>query len=187
MSRMASAAICLAAMIVPGCGIGGHRAAAVIGRRDQPQSTTPVTVGSAHTSPGPIRPACQLVTRDEVATTVGNPVAAGVGQGRNCSWGTDVDGGTSVFLTAVKPGPAGIAYECDTLRQGQPAEANHETVAGVGASATWVWQSLTTLTQASLVACWDDSAVMVELTGEHPVPALRAAAASLAQRVHAHS
>jgi hypothetical protein len=185
---MASAAICLMAALVPACGTGGHRAAAVVGRRGQAAATTTPAIGSsAHTSPGPIRPACQLVSREEVASVVGNPVTAGTGQGRNCSWGTDVDGGTSVFVTAVKPGPSGIAFECDSLREGQPREANHETVAGVGASATWVWQPLTTLTQASLVACWDDSAVMVMLTGERAVPALKASATNLAEGIHARS
>jgi len=98
-----------------------------------------------------------------------------------------VDGGTSVSVTAVKPGASGIAFDCDSLRQGQAHEGKHETVNGVGTSATWVYQSLTTLTQASLVACWSDSAVMVLLTGEREVPALRTSAVNLAQRVHSRS
>jgi len=128
-----------------------------------------------------------LVTREEVASTVGNPVGVATGQGRNCSWGTGVDGGTSVSITTVKPGAAGIAFECDSLRQGQARDGKRETVNGVGTSATWVYQSLTTLTQASLVACWVDSAVMVLLTGEREVPALRTTAVNLAQLAHSRS
>jgi hypothetical protein len=185
MARTVPAVIIVMAVLLSAC--GGHRSAAVVGRRDEPPAT-PVPVPQTGTlPPGPIRPACQLVTREEVAAAVGNPVGAGTGQGRNCSWGTGVDGGTSVSVTAVKPGSGGIAFDCDSLRQGQSHEGKHETVNGVGTSATWVYQSLTTLTQASLVACWTDSAVMVLLTGERDIPALRTSAVNLAQQVHSRS
>lgn len=190
MSRLLrSAAIATVAIVAfSACGSGGKSTGA-IARRDRPADTAPAQVKSPDvtTSPGPIRAACELVSRDEVASTVGNAVTVGSGQGSNCSWGTTVDGGTSATVTAVKPGQAKAVDACNGLRLGQPAEARHESVAGVGSSAVWVFQPLTTLSQGSLVACWSDSAVLVLLTGERDPGALRATAIALAQKVHSRS
>jgi hypothetical protein len=189
--RLWSATAALAAAALLGA-CGGGPAAARIARRGQSTGTTPATVKLPNQGgtlpPGPIRPACELVSRDEMAAAVGNPVGPGTGQGRNCFWATAVDGGTSASITAVKPGPGkATADECGRLRLGQPSEGKHEDVSGVGTSAVWVVDTLTTLIQGSIVACWDDSAVMVLLTGERDPSALRATAVNLAQRVRSRS
>jgi len=181
-------AVVIAFGVVPACGSGGG-APAFIARRDQPGVGAPKEGKSTEPTrpPGPIRPACELVSRDEVAALLGNPVNAGVGQGSNCFWGTAVDGGTGATVTAVKPGLSAAAAACNELRLGQPAEAPHEAVSGVGTSAVWVWQPLTTLSQGSLVACWPDSAVLVLLTGEREMTAMRATATALAQKIRGRS
>lgn len=189
--RLAVAAAALTAAISLGA-CGGSAAPARIVHRGQSGGTTTPTVKLPNQGgtlpPGPIKPACELVSRDEVAAAVGNQVGAGLGQGRNCFWTTEVDGGTNVTITAVKPGGGKpTADECERLRLGQPREAKHENVSGVGTSAVWVVDALTTLTQGSIVACWDDSAVLVLLTGERDVASLRATAIGLAQRVRSRS
>jgi len=186
-SRLLCAVAVIALIVLSACGSGRGDAGAVA--HGDRTSTTAATQGksSGPTTPGPIRPACELVTGDEVGATVGNAVSAGVGQASNCSWSTTVDGGTSATVTAVKPGPNGVGQACQSLREGQPAEAKHEAVNGIGSSAVWAWQKLTTLTQGSLVACWSDSAVLVLLTGEHDQAAMRDTATALAQKVHARS
>lgn len=177
----------LALLLAVACGSGGTRAF-VARHDDQPAATAPAPRKTTEpTTPGPIRPACALVSREEVAATLGNPVGAGVGQESNCFWATTVDGGTSATVTAVKPGPAKAADACNYLRLGQPVDARHEPVSGIGTSAVWVFQPLTTLSQGSLVACWSDSAVLVLLTGEHDMNALRATSIDLAQRIHTRS
>jgi hypothetical protein len=177
----------IAFTVLSACGSGGAARVFIV-RHDQPPNGAPAPGKSTDsTTPGPIRPACELVSRDEVAATLGNAVTAAVGQGPNCFWGTAVDGGTSATVTAVKPGPAKAADACAGLRLGQPTEAKHEPVTGVGSSAVWAWQPLTTLIQGSLVACWADSAVLVLLTGEHDQAAMRSTATALAQKVHTRS
>lgn len=182
------AAATVALVTAAACGSGGARA--FVARHDGPATTTapaPQKKTTESTTPGPIRPACALLSRDEVAAVLGNPVATGTGAGSNCFWATTVDGGTSATVTAVKPGAAGAADACNYLRLGQPTDAPHEQVSGVGVSAVWVFQPLTTLSQGSVVACWSDSAALVLLTGEHPMAALRATAIDLVQRLHAQS
>lgn len=186
MSRLLRLVAVIALAVLSACGSSASTSRSSAGG-NRPADSAPTPGKSSDSgTPGPLRPACQLVTRDEVGATVGNPVGAGVGQGSNCSWSTTVDGGTSTTVTAVRPGPSGVAEGCKALREGQPSEAKHEAVNGVGSSAVWVWQSLTTLTQGSLAACWTDSAVLIVLTGEHDQGALRATATSLAQKVHSH-
>ncbi len=189
-SRVLRTAAVLALVLAAGCGSGGGDRA-FVSRTGEPASSTPASPGTKVTTestvPGPIRPACALVSAAEVAATVGNPVAAGVGQGPNCYWATSVDGGTSATVTAVKPGPAQTPEACNNLRLGQPVDAKHEPVAGLGTSAVWVFQPLTTISQGSVVACWSDAAVLVLLTGEHDANAMRTTAIDLVRKVHAQA
>jgi hypothetical protein len=188
--RLPIAVAALALVMAAGCGSGGGDRA-FIARQGEPASTAPKSPTTKTTTestvPGPVRPACALLSPADVGATVGNPVAAGVGQGPNCYWATTVDGGTSATITAVKPGPAQGAESCDYLRLGQPVDAKHEPVAGLGTSAVWVFQPLTTLSQGSVVACWPDAAVLVLLTGEHDANAMRATAVDLVRKVHAQT
>lgn len=192
-TRLPTAALAaILAAALAGCA-GSPSAARIVHRSQQQGAATTITTVKLPNQggtlpPGDIKAACQLISRDEVGATVGNGVSAGTGQGRNCFWSTSVDGGTSVSVTAVKPGPGKpTADECERLRLGQPREGQHENVNGVGKSAVWVVEPLTTLTQGSVVACWEDSAVQVLLTGERDAPTLRGMAVAIAQLVRSRS
>lgn len=143
-----------------------------------------VSVGSGAVPAAPGRPVCDMLSRDEVVAALGNPVKNPVPVGdQGCTWATDVDGGTSLDVTAVKPGKEGIAFQCRSLRRGQ-SQGTREPVDGVGNEAFWVWENLAApIVQGSLVACWDESAVSVLLTGEKDQGALRQTAVDLAKKV----
>ncbi len=66
----------------------------------------------------------------------------------------------------------------------QPKEANQAPVNNVGTSGLWVWQPLALLLQGTLVTCWDDSVIVVGVTGEKDQTVLRNQAVALAQAVH---
>ena len=145
------------------------------------------SIGGAYATRALARPMCDLLTRDDVAKAVGNPVGAPQqGAPGECTWGTDVDGGTSVDITAQKPDPSQAALVCTALRNEQASDLPREQVSGVGTSAVWVWQKLAPpLVQGTLVACWKDSAVEVLLTGEKDLGALKATAVELARTTQA--
>jgi hypothetical protein len=144
----------------------------------------PAAGGSGTVAPG--RPACEILSRDEVVSALGNPVRDPVAVGdQGCTWATDVDGGSSLDITAVKHTKEQAAFQCRTLRRGQPPGANREPVSGLGDPALWVWEALAApIVQGSLVSCWEDGAVSVLLTGEKDQAVLRATAADLAEKVH---
>ena len=146
----------------------------------------PPAAGGASGTVAPARPACEILSRDEVVAALGNPVRDPVPVGdQGCTWGTDVDGGSSLDISAVKHTNEQAAFQCRTLRRGQPREANREPVSGLGDPALWVWEKLADpIVQGSLVSCWEDGAVSVLLTGEKDQAALRATAADLAEKVH---
>lgn len=158
------------------------------GDEDSSASTTTTaaqsSVGAFEAPPPPARPTCELLSREEVGRVLGNPVKPGSGTGRDCLWGTDVDGGTGANVTVSKAG-AGAAQECALMRDTLPKEAKREPVGGLGTSSIWVWEQLAVLTQGRLLACWDDSLVLVLITGEKEPDALRAAAVGLAEQAHA--
>ncbi len=133
-------------------------------------------------SPAAAKPTCELLSRDEVAQTVGNPVSAGVPAGKDCSWTTDVDGGTSLNLTVDKPAPAQAGTTCD-FRKASISKENQERVSGVGNSAVWSVQTLSLLTQGNLVACYDNAVVWVIITGEKEAGALKSTATGVADKV----
>ena len=178
MHRTAIAAVVVGLALLAACGSDGD---------DDASSTTTTALrptGGTVAAPAPSRPACELLSREEVSKAVGNPVRPGTGSGRDCLWGTDVDGGTSPSVTAFKPGPA-TAQECALQRDVLPKEAKREQVGGLGTSAAWVWEQFAVLTQGRLLACWDDAVVLVYLTGEKPPAELRGVAITLAEQVRA--
>ena len=144
----------------------------------------PTAGGSGTVAPG--RPACEILSRDEVVAALGNPVRDPVAVGdQGCTWATDVDGGSSLDITAIKHSKEQAAFQCRTLRRGQPPGANREPVSGLGDPALWVWEALAApIVQGSLVSCWEDAAVSVLLTGEKDQAVLRATASDLAEKVH---
>ena len=175
-----AAAGALAAMLVAACGSSGKSATV---------ATTVVrggTVPAVTTTAAPPRAACDILSRDDVAADLGNPVNDPQAAGdTDCSWGTAVDGGSSLALTIAKPGSTAAAgAECTAQKNSLPGDLPKVPVAGVGTSAVWVIEELTTLKQGHLVACWSDSAVTVLLTGEHDSAALQATATKVAQQVH---
>ena len=132
------------------------------------------------------RPACEILGRDEVVAALGNPVRDPVPVGdQGCTWATDVDGGTSLDVSAIKHTKEQAAFQCRTLRRGQAQDAPREPVSGLGDPALWVWEALAApIVQGSLVSCWEDSTVSILLTGEKDQAALRATATDLAKKVH---
>jgi hypothetical protein len=164
--------------------------AACSSKKETSSSTTSPAGGSggggAVSTLAPGKPACDLLSRDDIAKALGNPVGdPAPGGPSDCAWGTDVDGGTSLTITASKPGASGAGPACRALHLGQPSEATREDVSGIGTSAVWAWQKLADpIVQGSLAACWDDSAVLVLLTGEKDSAVLRDTAKGLAQTVH---
>jgi hypothetical protein len=187
MPRIARTGFVLLVMAVLGaaCGSGGD--AALTRGVPGPAVTKPPPTAPGTPSAPPVGPgaaACEILSREEVGATVGNPVRPGTGAGKFCSWGTDVDAGTSANLTVTRPAPAKAAEECTTERNALPKEAKQEQVSGVGSSAVWYWQQVSILLQGSFLACWGDAVVLVMLTGEHDQGALRTTAANFAQKVH---
>ena len=176
------AAVVLATLVV-GCGSdgddGGGGGAATPG-------TAPPPVGIGGEALAPSRPACEILTPEEVEAALGNPVGDPMAAGeQGCTWGTDVDGGTSLDITAVKASKDRTAFECRALRRGQPPEATREPVSGLADGAVWVWEKLADpIVQGSVVSCWEDSAVSVLLTGEKDPAALRVTATDIAKTVH---
>lgn len=182
----AAAAVVVSGLLAAGCSSGGGDAELTVGAPAGAggSGAAPVTSLPAPTGPVDTTTACGTVSAGEVGQVVRNPVRAGAGADTFCSWGTSVDRGTSAHLTIVRPAAGRVAAACDSQRNSQPKEATHVPVDNVGTSALWVWQPLALLLQGTLVTCWDDSVVVVGLTGEKDQGVLRNQAAALAQAVH---
>ena len=96
--------------------------------------------------------ACELLPQPDVVELLGNPVREAVGIGEpNCTWGTDVDGGSSLDITVVRPSENGAGQACKDQGRMLPRGAR-ESVDGVADSAEWVIESLTTIKQGHLLA-----------------------------------
>ena len=131
----------------------------------------------------PVKPTCELLSREDVAQALGNQVLPGVAAANDCFWGTEVDGGTGLNLTVDKPNANRVAQQCQ-LRQSSVSRENREEVKGVGTSAVWVVEKLSLVTQGNLVACYDNSVVWVILTGEKEPGVLKDMATAIADKVH---
>jgi len=171
------AALLVVAMVAVACGSGDEDEAST------PTTGSPEVTAAGAAAPGPEKPPCELLTREEVAQILGNPVTAGVPAGKDCFWGTDVDGGTGLNLTVDKPASGQAAATCE-FRKASISKENQEQVGGVGKSAVWAVQNLSVLTQGNLVACYDDAVVWVILTGEKEPGDLRSTAIDVAKKVH---
>lgn len=169
------------AVVVAGCGSDGDE-----GGGNPSATPPPPAAGGGSGTVAPTRPTCEILPRDEVVAALGNPVRDPVPVGdQGCTWATDVDGGSSLDISAIKHTKEQAAFQCRTLRRGQPQEATRESVSGLGDPALWVWEKLADpIVQGSLVSCWEDAAVSVLLTGEKDQAALRATAIDLAKKVH---
>ncbi len=159
--------------------------------KDETSSTTSTPAGevsgadSTNATVPLSKPACEFLSQDDVAKLLGNPVTAPTqGAATNCTWGTNVDGGSSLDLTVVKPSAKGGAQACSDQRRTLPSGLPRESVGGIGDSGVWVVEELTTIKQGHLLACWDDGVVVVLLTGEHDASALQATAKSVAEQAH---
>ena len=174
-------AVVAVAAVVVACGSDGDD-----GGGDTSATPAPPAAGGGSGTVAPTRPACDILPRDEVVAALGNPVRDPVPVGdQGCTWATDVDGGSSLDISAIRHTKEQAAFQCRTLRRGQNQEANREPVSGLGDPALWVWEKLADpIVQGSLVSCWEDAAVSVLLTGEKDQAVLRATAADLAEKVH---
>lgn len=170
-------------MVVAGCGGGSSKKAAPASTTVLPGQTPGAGAVNA-TVPLP-KPACEFLTGDDIAAAISNRVLAPTqAEASNCTWGTAVDGGTSVDLTVVKIASGAAAEACRDQRNTLPKGVAKAPVSGVGDSAVWVIEELTTIRQGHLLACWNNAAVVVLLTGEKDAAALQASASNLAQKVH---
>ena len=170
----------LVAALVGGCGSDSDDAKET-GTTLARDVTEGAAAAAAAPSP-PVKPTCELLSRDDVAKALGNRVMAGVAAGKDCFWGTDVDGGTGLNLTVDKPAANRVAQQCQ-LRQASVSRENREQPK-VGTSAVWVVEKLSLVTQGNLVACYDNAVVWVILTGEKEAGALKDTAVSIANMVH---
>ncbi len=169
-------------VVVAGCGGSSKKAA--------PAATT-VAAGA---TPGAVavnatvplgKPACEFLSRDDIAGALGNPVGDPTPAGEtNCTWGTSVDGGTSLDVVVVKAAPGASAEACKDQRNNLPRGIDRESVSGVGDSALWFVDQLTTIKQGHFLACWNNGVVVILLTGEKDAAALKATASGLAEKVH---
>ena len=174
-------AVVVLVAVVAACGSDGDD-----GGGNPSATPPPPAAGGGSGTVAPARPACEILTRDEVVTALGNPVRDAVAVGETgCTWATDVDGGSSLDISAIKHTKEQAAFQCRTLRRGQPQEGTREPVSGLGDPALWVWEKLADpIVQGSLVSCWEDAAVSVLLTGEKDQAALRGTATDIAKKVH---
>ncbi len=181
MTRMVRGTLALLiAALVAGCGSDSDDAGGPV-----TTLAKDVTEGAAAaaTAPSlPVKPTCELLSRDDVAKALGNPVVAGVAAGKDCFWGTEVDGGTGLNLTVDKPAANRVSQQCQ-LRQASVSKENREQPK-VGTSAVWVVEKLSLQTQGNLVACYDNSVVWVILTGEKEAGVLKDTAVAVANQVH---
>lgn len=129
----------------------------------------------------PSRPVCEILSAQDVAAAVGNPVRPGTGDPKFCAWGTQVDGGSSVDVRVAIPAQGEGQQECAAQQSSLPRSASVEKVGGVGNDGVWAWQKLTLLVQGHLVACWSDAVIRVLVTGEQDPTVLRGKAVALAE------
>lgn len=175
--------VVVAIVVIAGCG-GSSKKAAQTSTTVAGGSGTPGAVAVNATVPLP-KPACDFLSRDDIAGALGNPVGAATAAGEtNCTWGTSVDGGTSLDLTVVKAAPGGSAEACKDQRNSLPRGIDRESVSGVGDSALWFVDQLTTIKQGHFLACWNNGVVVILVTGEKEAAALKATASGLAEKVH---
>jgi hypothetical protein len=180
-------AVVVASLVLVACGSGGDAEITVgtkPGSAGAATPTVPAPKGGLASGPAP-KAVCDLLTQNEIAQALGNPVTAGSGDdGNYCAWGTSVDRGTSVEVRVKIPVAGRDAEVCQTDLASLPSEATHVPVKGVGNSAQWVYQQVSILLQGSLLACWTNAVVVVLVTGEHDQAQLQQQATSLAQTVH---
>ncbi len=174
--------VVLAIVVVTGCGGSSKKASPTA--TTAPAGGTPGAVAVNATVPLP-KPACDFLTRDDISGALGNPVGDATPAGdTNCTWGTSVDGGTSIDLTVVKAAPGASAEACKGQRNSLPRGIDRESVSGVGDSALWFVDQLTTIKQGHFLACWNNGVVVLLLTGEKDAAALKSTASGLAEKVH---
>ncbi|MCA1676182.1 MAG: DUF3558 family protein [Actinobacteria bacterium] len=168
--------------LVAGCGSDSDETAPTPTTAAGADVATGAAAAAAAPAP-PVKPTCELLSREDVAQALGNQVQAGVAAAKDCFWGTEVDGGTGLNLTVDKPAANRVAQQCQ-LRQSSVSKENREEVKGVGTSAVWVVEKLSLQTQGNLVACYDNSVVWVIITGEKEAGVLKDTATAIADKVH---
>jgi len=182
MNRLARGTLALLVVaLLAACGSDSDEAGGTSTTALAKEVTEGAAAAAAAPSP-PVKPTCELLSRDDVAQALGNKVQAGVPAGKDCFWGTEVDGGTGLNLTVDKPAANRVAQQCQ-LRQASVSKEKREQLK-VGTSAIWVVEKLSLVTQGNLVACYDNSVVWVIITGEKETGALKDTATAIAEKVH---
>ncbi len=183
MRRGIAAAVAVSALLpLAACGSGPEAALTTgVPEGGAPPAVTATTSRALRPSAAPPRPVCEMLTAQDVAAAVGNPVRPGTGDPKFCAWGTQVDRGTSVDVRVAIPAQGEGQQECAAQQSSLPKSSTFENVSGVGNAGVWAWQKLTLLVQGHLVACWSDAVIRVLLTGEQDPAVLRGKAVALAE------
>jgi hypothetical protein len=124
--------------------------------------------------------ACKLLTPDEIAQAVGNPVKdSAYSVGTHLSWDTEKLEQVSVVLSVWVQGSPAVDGLCQAVRQAQDGRS----ISGLGEAAKWSYRSSTLADSADLEACDGKGWIGLSLSGKKDEAALEAAARALAEKV----
>jgi hypothetical protein len=157
-------------------------AAACGGSGPAESNTTPASGAAPATPPAGTADACSLLTREEIAAAVGNPVEPGRPEaGREtCDWDTAQPGQTDVLLMVRLKGSTREQVLCDEMRKTAAAGKGYS---GIGEAATWKYTKGGIFDSADLEVCDGKGFVSISLNGKGDAAALEAAAVALARKV----
>ena len=141
-------------------------------------SGAPSTSSSPTATP---RDACSLLTQEEIAAAVGNPVQPGRVEGSSsvCDWDAQPDQ-TDVLLMVYLKGTIREQALCPDLRK---AAAAGKGYAGIGEAATWKFTKSTFFNSGDLELCDAKGFVSLSVNGKGDAATLEAAAVALARKV----
>jgi hypothetical protein len=144
-----------------------------------PQSAGSATDGSTPAA-SPSADTCAILSQDQVAGAVGNPVLPGqaVGAG-SCSWETEKRGDVSVLLIVHRKDSLRAPILCEAMRKGEGSER----VEGLDA-ATWrVSNTLGLFNSGEFEGCGPKGFLSLQLNGERDEAALKKGTLALVQQI----
>jgi hypothetical protein len=130
-------------------------------------------------SPGPVA-TCAILTPDQIASAVGNPVLPGQGAGAgSCSWDTEKSGDVSVLLIVHQKGNIREPILCDELRKG----GGSENVEGLDIAKWKFGSTLGLFNSGEFEGCGSKGFLSLQLNGERDEPTLKKATLAIVQLV----
>ncbi len=186
-----SRAVCLAALLgisLVGCGGAGREAG---GQLEDSDLSELASEAEAEYAGREIEGnACDLITADEIAASVGNPVDQGRSRGSlNCMWDSEKLEEVSVSLTAFvkQEGARPMEEICRDMRTTtedieRDLGSSVDEIAGLGDEAWWTFSSTPALNSAQLWTCKKSAVLGLTLSGGLEESAMLEAARALASR-----